>query len=206
MRKTIPLALCALAIMVLPTVMQASDRDADMIDSATAEFGFYEEVDTVGFSILGETAIASVPKQWTILAGIGYQSISGDSGGQLDVFYGDLGVKHYCTDLLSAWVVGRYTELDLPGEPDQHRIAIGSKLRFADAEEAVSPFALCELLFDQGDRISGTRHGYRAGGGVEFQMKPAWSLGLEFTYNDAEGSAFDGFLSLISMKYYMIDL
>ena len=210
------IGLLCIVSFVLPILnAQAIDREARMIDRVSLDLAHLDDVDSIGGSILGETAIAPAADQWAVLFGGGMGRLSPLGGGDSDTWNVLLGLKFYPFRLTSVAAYGKYEEFQVSGVSRDARSATCCiKQRLLPAEVPVCPFVGGGLtvrdrstLTDLGTQDSFSELLTYFGGGCEFAMNEEFSIVFEAYYQLAQSSDdrsedLDGWLGTVSMVYY----
>ncbi len=208
------------ALLFLTTGALAIDRDARMIDTVSLNLAALDDVDSIGGSIWGETAIAQPRKDWSLLFGFGYDELSPDNARNVEAWTGGFGLKYYLTEFTSFSGVGTYTRyIQGRNTPDRDAKAatLSVKHRFQSADAPVSPFLKGAVTWRDRSTFSHVEPDLEDRsvsellvaliGGVEFRMTDTWSFVVEVGYVEADASSnraenLDGPIASLAMQYY----
>jgi len=127
-------------LLSVAAIAPAVDRDAEMVDTISVETMQYDDGDSLGLSLWGETATAMDEKKWAVLFGGNVGTIWPDMGDGIDYWEIGLGMKYYVLQDTSLALVGLYREVDQPDDPKILTADLTLKHRFVPAYETVSPF------------------------------------------------------------------
>jgi len=205
--KTIKTTAFLMAAMFVSSSLFAIDRDANMIDTAWLEGGFFDNSDYFGLHITGENLVKNSNGKWAILAGIEGGTVDVDQGEDFNSIGIELGVKYYIAPLTSIAGLGGYTWNDADDSFETGEITARIKQRLTQPEAAVSPYLKLETALqfvdiDDSDNI----WVIRAMAGCDFRMSDTWALIFEGGYSESDNlddgpDTEDGFLLRIGMQY-----
>jgi hypothetical protein len=209
------LVLWCLVFAVAALNASAIDREAKMIDRVNLDLATLDDADSIGGSILGETAFASQWQEWAILVGGGLGEISPLVENDVSYWNVLLGLKYYFCPLTSVSVYGKYEQFDTnPNHRDAKSINLQVKQRLLPAEYPVCPFvtggiALRDRSTFTGDGTEDSFSEYlgNVGGGCEFMMNDELSFEFAAGYQIADTSEdgaedLDGWIATVGMIYY----
>jgi hypothetical protein len=213
MRKTAWLV-CSLVVAGSLQV-QAIDREARMIDRVNLDLSYLDDVDGIGGSVLGETALATRWQEWAVLFGGGIGTLSPLEGENSDYWNLLLGLKLYATPVTSLSAYGKYEQYD-SGSTDRDAKSATAllKQRLVPAEFSVCPFLTGAVTVrdrstftDRGTESSFSEYLVNAGGGCEFAMNDELSFEFAASYQFADTSDdgaedLDGWTATVGMLYY----
>lgn len=212
-----------LALLILLTSIagaQATDRDAVIIDSFAVNVADLDDIDSIGASLWGRTAIGLPREDWSLLFGGAFDELSPDNEHNIDAWTVGIGLQYYISSLTTVSGVGSYTRYDQgSGTEDKDAKAATATIRhrFAEADASISPFLKGAVTFRDRTTFSSydpeleddtfSEFLVTAGGGAEFRMNDDWSFVFELGYVAADASAdnaedLDGFTGSVAMQYY----
>jgi len=214
--KRLCILLCGVSVLMMGVMSaKAIDREAKMIDRVSLDLASLDDVDSIGGSILGESALSAGPEAWAILFGGGMGTISPIGEDDVDYWNVVLGLKLYLCPVTSISAVGRYEKYNMGSSDRSAKSAIFSaKQRLRPADAPFSPFVEGSITIrdrstftDPGTEDSFSEYLVSAGGGCEFAMNDELSFVFEAYYQLADSSDdgsedLDGWLGSVSMVYY----
>ena len=200
----------------------AIDRDARMIDTVSLNVASLNDADSIGGSLWGETAFNLPRQDWALLIGGGYDEISpDDDSSNLAGWTMGIGLKYYLLPVTSFSAVGTYSRYDADNgaaeDKDIKAATLTAKQRFMPASDPFCPYAKGSLTWRNRSTFSGfdpaveddsfSEYLLTVAGGIEFEMRPDFTIIFEAGYvtadasdNDAED--LDGFIGSVAMQYY----
>jgi opacity protein-like surface antigen len=212
--RLISAAAAALAAATL--TVGAIDRDASMIDTVAFDGFMSDGVDLARLGLSSEIGLATVHRDWSILAALGFGQVSPDAGINGELWFVGLGVKYYVTDLTSVALTGHYESWDEPADIGISGATLALKHRLVPAHEVISPFLTAGASMEEMTvefrgtpaEDSLTQIGIDVGAGCDFMLSDDMALVLQGGYTLTEkvsggpDDTDDGWHVFAGMAYY----
>jgi hypothetical protein len=217
MKKTL-FPLLMVALLCLPAGVMAIDRDAKMIDTISLELGdlYDEDAESIGGSILAETALFRTHPNWSVLARArgGVVDFDDDEG---VVYWGaGLGLKYYLWELTTISLMGTYQTYRVGEDPDVAGLQAELKHRLISTRETISPYLFLQAGIErytedfieaEDDDGRDSQQAIAFGGGCDFLMREDMAIVLEAAYTKNQEFSGDPTFSYlwtasVGFKYY----